>query len=97
MLTKPMFHYFDVSNWIRYFEIQICSCAIDGLKYERAWEAAGKTELEVLLQLKSNMSTKHDQNEIDHALHYFEKYIYDFPGEFFLQRPFIFTVKHRYK
>lgn len=69
------------------------SCPIEGLNYERAWEAAGKTELGVLLQLKSTISTKHNQTELEHALQYFEKYIYDFPGEFFLQMPFLFTVR----
>lgn len=67
-------------------------CPIEGLKYGRAWETAEEKELNILLQLKSTISTKHDQTELDHALQYFEKYVYDFPGEFFLQMPFIFTV-----
>lgn len=69
------------------------SCPIEGLNYEHAWEAAGKTEFDVLLQLKSTISTKHNQTELEHALQYFEKYVYDFPGEFFLQMPFLFTVR----
>lgn len=75
----------------------IFSCPIDGLNYERAWEVAEKTELEVLLKLKSTISPKHSQSELDHALQYFGKYIYDFPGEFFLQMPFLFTVSKCWK
>lgn len=73
-------------------KIRSFSCAIEGFKYERAWEIAGKAELDVLVQLKSAISTKHNQNELDHALGFFQKYVYDFPGEFFIQTPFIFKV-----
>lgn len=64
------------------------------MNYERAWEAVGPNELKYVLQLKSTISTKHNQIELVRALHYFEKYIYDFPGEFFLQTPFIFMVSN---
>lgn len=63
------------------------------MNYERAWEIVGKRELDELIKLKSTISTKHNQAELDHALQYFEKYIYDFPGEFFLQMPYLFTVR----
>lgn len=65
---------------------------MDGLQFESAWEVPGQIEVTALSQLQSSISIKHSQAELDRALHYFEKYIYDFPGEFFLQKPFIFTV-----
>lgn len=74
------------------YEIEICRCSIEGLKYEQAWEVPGQIESTALSTLKSSISLKHSQSEIDHALQFFEKYVYDFPGEFFLQTPFIFTV-----
>lgn len=58
-----------------------------------AWEVAGQKELQELSLLKSSLSIKSSQNEIDHALQYFEHRIKDFPGEFFLQSPFVFLVR----
>lgn len=59
-----------------------------------AWEVAGQKELQELSLLKSSLSIKSSQNELDHALQYFEHRIKDFPGEFFLQSPFVFLVSH---
>lgn len=59
-----------------------------------AWEVAGQKELQELSLLKSSLSIKSSQNELDHALQYFEHRIKDFPGEFFLQSPFVFLVRH---
>lgn len=68
------------------------SCSVDGLQYEAVWEVPGQIEFKALAHLQTSISVKHSQPELDRALLYFEKYVYDFPGEFFLQKPFIFTV-----
>lgn len=65
---------------------------IDGLRFEMAWEVAGHKELQALSKLKSSLSIKSNQKELDHALQYFQHSIKDFPGEFFLQTPFVFMV-----
>lgn len=67
---------------------------MDGLQYEAVWESPGQIEFKALAHLKTSISVKHSQTELDRALSYFEKYVYDFPGEFFLQKPFIFTVSN---
>lgn len=75
------------------FSNRFSSCNLNGLRYELAWEVLGQKELQSLSTLKASLSIKHDQSELEHALQYFQQYILDFPGEFFLQTPFIFTVR----
>lgn len=57
-----------------------------------AWDSAGQKELQELSQLKSSLCIQNSEIELNHALQYFEHRIYDFPGEFFLQSPFVFMV-----
>lgn len=71
-----------------------CRCNAEGLRLEAAWEVLEEKELQALSTLKSSLSIKHSQLELDHAFQYFQQYIQDFPGEFFLQTPFIFVVIH---
>ncbi|XP_055306610.1 protein rotatin homolog, partial [Sitodiplosis mosellana] len=80
----------DIGATWKFKDINENRCSADGLRFEMAWEVAGQRELQELSSLKSSLSIKSNQNELDHALQYFQHRIKDFPGEFFLQSPFVF-------
>lgn len=82
----------ELCSFPSFESINYSSYNTDGLQFETAWEVLGQKELQAFSSLMASLSIKHSQAELDHALHYFQQYILDFPGEFFLQTPFIFTV-----
>lgn len=64
-----------------------------GLQFESAWDLVGPKDKQRLLSLKTSLSIENDGNELDDALEFFKQSVHDFPGEHFLQSPFIFVVR----
>lgn len=60
--------------------------------FTNAWETPQSTDLNSLKLLKTSLRTDADQANHDHALQYFDVIVNDFPGEYFLQSPYIFVV-----
>ncbi|XP_031630428.1 uncharacterized protein LOC116345312 [Contarinia nasturtii] len=79
-----------IPDVLNFQDINANSYNTDGLQYETAWEEAGQKELQELSQLKSSLCAKNNHIELEHALQYFQHRVNDFPGEFFLQSPFVF-------
>lgn len=56
------------------------------------WEMPGTSDLNSLKLMKTSLRIDVDQANVEHAIEYFNVIVNDFPGEYFLQSPFIFAV-----
>lgn len=68
-----------------------CSCG-DNLEFEEAWEVPEVADKEILHPLKESLGVDKEKADVEHAVQYFQQHANDFPGEFFLQSPFIYAV-----
>lgn len=62
--------------------------------FTNAWETPLARDLNSMKNLKTSLQTDVDRANLDHALQYFEASVNDFPGEYFLQSPYIFAVRN---
>lgn len=62
--------------------------------FTNAWETPFASDLNSMKNLKTSLQTDVDRANLDHALQYFEASVNDFPGEYFLQSPYIFAVRN---
>lgn len=71
------------------------TCSSDAyFELEDAWQIPCPADLKTLHSLKSTLII--DQTDLQQAVQYLRKQIIDFPGEYFLQSPFIFKVSKKY-
>lgn len=65
-----------------------------GFQFTNAWETLLASELNTLKLLKQSLRADVDRANHEHALLYFDVIVNDYPGEYFLQSPYIFAVRH---
>lgn len=63
-----------------------------GYKFTKAWETPAPVDLSSMNELKATLQSKLEQVDLDHAMQYFATIASDYPGEYFLQPPFLFDV-----
>lgn len=63
--------------------------------YMNAWEQPVASDLNTLKLLKTSLRANVDRAGIEHALQYFDVIVKDYPGEYFLQEPYLFVVRKR--
>lgn len=61
--------------------------------YEEPWQQPVASDMNSLKLLKSSLRADSEQANIQHALQFLDTAINDFPGEYFLQPPYIFFVR----
>lgn len=61
--------------------------------FTNAWETPLANDLNTLKLLKTSLKTDVDRANLEHAFQYFDVIVNDFPGEYFLQSPYIFAVR----
>lgn len=62
--------------------------------FTNAWETPLASDLNTLKLLKQSLRADVDRANHEHALLYFDVIVNDYPGEYFLQSPYIFAVGH---
>lgn len=60
--------------------------------FANAWETPIMSDLNSLKMLKSLLHADVDRANHEHTLKYFDVIVKDYPGEYFLQSPYIFAV-----
>lgn len=61
--------------------------------FMNAWEQPVASDLNTLKLLKTSLRVGVDRAGIEHALQYFDVIVKDYPGEYFLQAPYLFAVR----
>lgn len=61
--------------------------------FTNAWETPLASDLNTLKLLKQSLQADVDRANHEHALLYFDVIVNDYPGEYFLQSPYIFAVR----
>lgn len=62
--------------------------------FANAWETPMASDLNSLKTLKSLLHADVDRDNHEHTLKYFDVIVKDYPGEYFLQSPYIFAVRN---
>lgn len=62
--------------------------------FTNAWELPQLSDVNSLKLLKTSLQEDVDRLNHEHALQYFDVIVNDYPGEFFLQSPYIFAVRN---
>lgn len=61
-------------------------------RYTNAWDMPGPSDLNSLISMNTSLDASSDEDNIEHALKFFNVKVNDYPAEYFLQPPFIFLV-----
>lgn len=61
-----------------------------GYIFVRAWETAEPSDANSIHELKTAIRSDADVESLERAMQYFSVIVDDFPGEYFLQAPFVF-------
>lgn len=65
---------------------------VNGYTFTTAWETPITADLNSMHSLKNALQSNVDQENLNHAMQYFEGIVKDYPGEYFLQSPYLFDV-----
>lgn len=69
-------------------------CDSESFSYTCEWDVPGAADLNSIKSMKTSLHADNNDDDIEHALKFFGVVVDDFPAEYFLQPPYIFTVKN---
>lgn len=61
--------------------------------FTSAWETPLASDMNTLKLVNTSLQTDADRANHEHTLQYFDMIVNDYPGEYFLQSPYIFAVR----
>lgn len=91
----------DIEKKITKNELNLCTSTsnnmdninMDRYKFTQIWETPDPVDQNLMSVIKNKLHSKLDQQSLDSSMRYFGRLVKDYPGEYFLQSPFLFEVR----